>query len=215
MNLFPDVLQRLPKSVGFAISAIVYIPFSQWISTTRVGTDLFIFGQLVYLLALTAAVFASPLLVLCLFFKSKRRDSISLLFLSALLVLSIVIGTHIGGKIRMAGMRSFAERSSLLVTAIEQFEQEHSSPPLSLDALVPNYIPVIPTTGMMTYPEYQYHTEDVAKTHYSENAWALTVLTPNAGINFDQMMYLPNQNYPKFAFGGWLERVDDWAYVHE
>jgi hypothetical protein len=35
------------------------------------------------------------------------------------------------------------------------------------------------------------------------------------GINFDQLMYFPNQQYPEFGHGGRIERIGAWAYVHE
>jgi hypothetical protein len=43
----------------------------------------------------------------------------------------------------------------------------------------------------------------------------LVVFTPSGAINFDQFMYFPNRNYPEQGFGGWIERIGDWAYVHE
>ena len=115
----------------------------------------------------------------------------------------------------MAGMRSFSQRSQSLINAINAYERDHSAPPGSLDDLVPDYLPAVPSTGMMAYPEYQYYTDDEAKEHYADNPWALSVFTPGGGINFDMMLYFPNQNYPDRGYGGGLERVGDWAYVHE
>jgi hypothetical protein len=34
-------------------------------------------------------------------------------------------------------------------------------------------------------------------------------------MNWDMFLYFPKQNYPKAGYGGWLERIEDWAYVHE
>ncbi len=45
--------------------------------------------------------------------------------------------------------------------------------------------------------------------------WALQVLPPVFGVGFDLMLYFPKQDYPENGYGGWLERVGDWAYVHE
>jgi hypothetical protein len=50
---------------------------------------------------------------------------------------------------------------------------------------------------------------------YGENTWVLLVHTGGPGINFDQLMYFPNQQYPEFGHGGWVERMGAWAYVHE
>ena len=58
-----------------ALSPLVYIPFSLWISTTPNGTMLFIVGQILYGLFLTAALIATPVLIACLFFQTKTFTS--------------------------------------------------------------------------------------------------------------------------------------------
>lgn len=50
---------------------------------------------------------------------------------------------------------------------------------------------------------------------YGESSWVLLVRTGGPGINFDQLMYFPNQQYPEFGHGGRIERIGAWAYVHE
>jgi len=47
------------------------------------------------------------------------------------------------------------------------------------------------------------------------NAWILQVYCPGPVKNFDTFLYFPNLNYPKEGYGGLIERVGDWAYVHE
>jgi hypothetical protein len=201
--------------VFFAVSALAYFPFSQWISTTRIGTTIFLWGQLFYALAMLAALVASPVLVVRLFSGRERRATVFYLFVCFLLIACGVGGVRLGQRTRRAGMRSFTDRSQELISAIDAFEREHSAPPKSLDQLVPDYLPIVPSTGMMAYPEYTYRTGDDAAEYYLGNPWALTVSTPSGGINFDMLLYLPNGNYPKHGFGGWLEPIGDWAYVHE
>lgn len=201
--------------VIFAISALAYFPFSQWISTTRIGTTLFLWWQPIYVFPLLAAVLTVPVFFLRLLFKRPRQTSSVYLLLVVLFIACGIGGIQLGQRTRMAGMRSFAHRSESLIQAIDAFQREHSAPPRSLDKLVPKYLPAVPTTGMMAYPDYVYHTGDEAQEHYLGNPWALTVDTPSGGINFDMLLYLPNGNYPKQGYGGWLEPVGDWAYVHE
>lgn len=114
----------------------------------------------------------------------------------------------------MNAFLGLAERSKPLIQAIHSFESLHGSPPTDLNALVPGFLPEIPDTGMAAYPRYEYRTAEKAA-EYEGNPWTLTVFTPSGGINFDQFMYFPKQNYPEKGYGGWLERVADWAYVHE
>jgi hypothetical protein len=51
-------------------------------------------------------------------------------------------------------MQNFAQRSEKLIAAIKKYEQDNSDPPESLNDLVPNHLPSIPSTGMMAYPQY-------------------------------------------------------------
>lgn len=115
----------------------------------------------------------------------------------------------------MAGMESFANRSQSLITAIHSYEQQHSRPPDSLNDLVPDYLPAIPETGMGAYPEFEYYSGPDAQERFGSNPWALQVQTPSGGINFDVILYFPNQNYPETGYGGSLQRIGFWAYVHE
>ena len=34
-------------------------------------------------------------------------------------------------------------------------------------------------------------------------------------LQFDCFVYWPERNYPEHMYGGWVERMGDWAYVHE
>jgi len=202
-------------AVAFAVSAVAYFPFSQWIATTPVGTQLFLWGQMIYGFPLMVAVLSTPVAIIGVFIPRTRRQSLSLLAIFSLFVPCCIAGIIFGHKVRNAGMRTFAERSQSLIAAIQKYEQDHSAPPNSLQDLVPVYIPVVPTTGMMAYPEYGYHTGEEAKKQYRGNSWALSVPTPSGGINWDMMLYFPNQDYPRLGYGGGLERIEDWAYVHE
>lgn len=78
--------------------------------------------------------------------------------------------------------------------------------------MVPEFLERIPKTGMGTYPDYKYWT---GSDSFDGNPWALIVSAPSGPLNFDQFMYFPLTNYPATGYGGWLERVGDWAYVHE
>lgn len=110
---------------------------------------------------------------------------------------------------RKQGFERLAQRSQGLVTAIRQFEKENKRPPDNLGDLVPRFLPAVPRTGIQAYPDYRYTREATY-----ENPWSLSV-NASWGASFDQFVYLPKLNYPEFAFGGNLERIGDWAYVHE
>jgi hypothetical protein len=48
-----------------------------------------------------------------------------------------------------------------------------------------------------------------------EAPWELRVPCSRGGLNWDVFFYWPGQRYPAKAYGGSIERLGDWAYVHE
>jgi hypothetical protein len=84
-----------------------------------------------------------------------------------------------------------------------------------IEDLVPKFFSKIPSTKMGAYPEYKYIVIKKQKKFYYNNDLILMVEVPSGGINFDKFFYIPNQNYPEYGYGGWLEKIKDWAYVHE
>jgi len=181
-------------------------------AVARNGDDGFLWFEILFALPLLAA---PPLLLVALIglcFRRVRRGSALVALCSAAYLVAFPVSVQIGQRIRMRAFHQLAERSKPLIEAIRGFEQKHGRPPESLEALVPEFMPSIPSTGVRAYPEYDYST---ASKNFDGNPWVLTVSTPSGGINFDQFMYFPLTNYPEQGYGGWLERVGDWAYVHE
>lgn len=175
----------------------------------------FLWGQMIYILPLIGAILALPLLLVGLLFQRTRLQSSFYLLISVIFIPCCIVGIVLGKNTRMASMKSFATRSQPLINAIQKYDLDHSYPPRSLNDLVPNYIPAVPTTGMMAYPEFCYHVGADCRKQYANNEWALTVATPSGGINFDVLLYFPNRNYPSQGYGGWLEPIGNWSYVHE
>jgi hypothetical protein len=167
------------------------------------------------LLLVFPAMLAVPILLVALIglaFRRVRRVAAIVALCSIAYCVAFGLSLRIGDRIRMNAFAQLAERSKPLIAAIRAYDQKHGQPPESLLALVPEFLPTVPSTGMGGYPKYEYSTP---ATNYDGNPWILIVYTPSGGINFDHFMYFPLTNYPKQGYGGWLERVDDWAYVHE
>lgn len=45
--------------------------------------------------------------------------------------------------------------------------------------------------------------------------WELRIPCPSGGINWDVFFYWPGERYPEHIYGGSVERIGQWAYVHE
>jgi hypothetical protein len=201
---------------AIAISPLAYFPFSHWLAVAPYGTGLCLWiGTFVFEILVLIALLMTPILLFRLLVRSERKQAVIYLAASMLLIVSCGGGIILGLHIHMAGIRSWATKARPLILAIHKYEREHSTPPPNLESLVPNYLPEIPTTGMAAYPVFSFHTGDDAQQEYFNNPWAVSILTPTSFLNFDELLYFPQQNYPEVGYGGWLERIGNWAYVHE
>lgn len=202
-------------SILFAISAIVVLPFAAWALLSPYGSVFFLCVTMMYLFYFLAALVMLPILLVRLCWIKSRSRALLWLLVIAVYIPCYLLGSVWEQRVWTARWEAFSLRSQPLIAAINDYERQHGFPPESLTALVPDYLPAVPDTGMRACSEFQYFTGEVARQQYSGNPWALQVLPPVFGVGFDLVLYFPNQNYPKNGYGGWLERVGDWAYVHE
>lgn len=203
-------LRRLWPWIWSALPVIVLLEAQ---AVAPVGHWSLLFLELPYELGLLAAVgvlLVAPFLMLR---RTTRVRAIAWL-IAAIIYLPLAIGALlVGDRIRQWAFDRLAVRSAPLVSAIRNYAEARGAPPSLLSDLVPDYLPRIPSTGMMAYPRYQYYAGTNAH-RYNGNPWVLVIHTPG-GMDFDQFMYFPLQNYPTHGYGGLLARVRDWAYVHE
>src|SRR5262249_38070430 len=121
---------------------------------------------------------------------------------------------HAAYHFRRRHFADLAERSKPLIAAIRSFEKDRGAAPPSLEALVPDYIAVVPTTGLEAYPDYLYFGKERAGSWFG-NPWVLQVSASEGALDFDYFYYLPLQNYPSSQPDGNPERIGDWVYLHE
>jgi len=186
----------------------------EYLAIAPVGSQMFLWFELPFILSLFAALIAVVVLPLCLIVCRFRKPVLAWLIASLCFLPLAFGGLVVGKKVRSAAFDNLAERSAPLISAISRYIDDRGAPPQTLDELVPDYLSEIPKTGIMAYSEYRYEVgEDTER--YEGNPWILRVFTPSGGINFDEFMYFPLQNYPDRGYGGSFERVGDWAYLHE
>ena len=151
------------------------------------------------------------LLILSIFWKKNRHvlviATIVLVFNYAGFHLAIS-GSHLARDVSMAGI---TRRSSQLIDAIEQYKADQGSYPASLTTLVPQYLAAILTTGVCGYPTFEYSATGKAF-GLDTGGYHLYVNTPLGGLNWDIFFYWPSKNYPE---GNDIQRIGDWAYLHE
>lgn len=127
------------------------------------------------------------------------------------IIIGGALGIWVGGELRMHGFELSAERAQPLVEAIELYVSDNGQPPAALSKLVPNYLAELPAK----LPPLEIVTDSQTLSEYGDNPWALTALVSRRMLNWDRFIYFPDQAYPAHGFGGSLERMGAWAYVHE
>ena len=211
--------QALPKQIGIAALAALgmngAIILIQWYVVSPIGFGgIFVLQAMLFglFLPLIVIFLAVPVSLFFLPFRNFRRHAVTVLTCGLVYVLIGFPLVRLSFPVRMQGFERLASRSEPLVTALHKYVQEEGRPPVALQDLVPRYLPGIPKTGMPAYPEYRYSTET---DWWDGNPWVLYVDCMSGFFNFDMFMYFPEQNYPKRGYGGFLERIGEWAYVHE
>jgi hypothetical protein len=186
----------------------------QWITVSPWGKEGYLLIPMILTIPLIISLILIPASLTAAIFKRIRQKSLMWLYSS---VIYFCIGLFLfkaGGFVRMHAFHELAERSTVLVEAIHHYDKDNGHPPKILTELVPRYIREIPKTGIGAYPEYDYELVTDPK-KWDENPWVLYVNTPIGMLNWDMFLYFPKQNYPQHGYGGYLERIKDWAYVHE
>lgn len=114
--------------------------------------------------------------------------------------------------LRRAGLIKMTQNAKPLIRAIESYHVKNGQYPQQLNALVPIFINKIPHTGAVGYPKFEYRLPTDRSLFKS---YEVRVRTPVGGINWDVFVYWPEKNYPSRMYGGGVERIGEWAYVHE
>ncbi|MDH3593241.1 MAG: hypothetical protein OEM93_00175 [Rhodospirillales bacterium] len=157
-------------------------------------------------------------------FRGLRRQALNVMVPCLAFLLASAGMLRLQGEARSLAFEKLAERSRPLVEAIGRYERERDAPPHSLDSLVPDYLDEIPETGIEACPEYDYEAVVEIADDYGQSSgrrvarvsrWELRVHCPIGFLNWDVFFYWPTQDYPDGIYGGAIERIADWAYVHE
>lgn len=149
------------------------------------------------------------------FFSGKTRCSSAAIFIGAGLMVTLgVFSLKSADTIRMQGFVRLSQETAPLVEAIHTYTAKFGHPPENLEELKVNYPPEHTVKGGRL-PDFKYFSGGQAKDRYHGNPWVLMLETPTGPLRWDRFLYYPLQNYPSLGHGGWLEKVGEWAYVHE
>ena len=145
------------------------------------------------------------------FMAGKRLHYLKSTGLALLSIVIFICGVKLGYDLRLHAFATLGKRFQPLITAIKNYERDRGAPPSELKLLEPKYIEKLPTsTGMAAYSQYEY---EVFKD--GDSPWEISIPCSSGMLNWDVFFYWPSQKYPLQTYGGIVERIDDWAYVHE
>ena len=149
-------------------------------------------------------------------YSKKNKDTGRDFFLIALILFFTIIGLmYSSRKASEFKYRAFLEmtlRAEPLINAIEKYRADNGDFPYNIEELIPFYIPERPYTGIPIYPNYQYESASSSEGEIEE--YELKVYCSH-GMSFDSFFYWPKKEYPQRIYGGEVQRIGDWAYVHE
>ena len=166
----------------FAISAIVVLPFAAWALLAPYGSGFILCVTMLYYFAFLAILVMLPIMLVRLCWKQTRARALLWLLVIAVYVPCFLLGNTWERRVWTSRWEAFSHRSQPLIAAINDYERQHGVPPESLTALVPDYLPAVPDTGMRACSEFQYFTGKDAGQQYAGNPWALQVLPPVIGV---------------------------------
>ena len=203
--------------VFWLIFPMVVWPFATSVTMSPQSDGTFEFGIGIFFilsLLLIAGVFFIS--AVCLIFRPLRLIALISLMICLASGFSFIVGLFAGGSIskhiQMNALAQLAEHSKPLIAAIKNYDRKLGHPPNSLDELVPEFIPKVPTTGIGVSPNYEFESLTNSST-YGKNPWVLYINHPTGHLmSFDSFIYLPLQDYSVLSYGHVVWRIGDWAY---
>jgi hypothetical protein len=136
---------------------------------------------------------------------------------SCVLLVGLIFGAiDIYANLQADGVRRAVRRAEPVIAAIDRYEVREGHWPAALEDLVPRDLEKIPGTGMAGYRSFRYYGPD-GDFPYGRRLFETYELRVDVGriLQFDCFVYWPERSYPDRMYGGMVERMGSWAYVHE
>lgn len=204
-------------AAAIAIASVIYASRNRrwsalWcvpaLALAVVGADLIVAPILLF------GIVSTPLALLYALVLRNRRNTLSVaraLISTGAAFVSLLVSA----SLQEIGVRRAASTGLRVVEAIEEYRSTEGHLPTSLDELIPEHLGTIPATGMSAFPEFRYSGPVSASD--DDQLFASYELRVNLyrWMQFDCFIYWPEGNYPDALYGGGVEVVDGWAYIHE
>lgn len=142
------------------------------------------------------------------YFWKRWRSQVVLLILASLIYLCVsMTAVIISGWLEEKGILDFTKRMTPLIQRIEEYRNSKGYYPDSLTSCIEGHI----ETGMSRFPVLEYKKKKEGEFFPFNSEWMITV-SDKKNIQ-DIFIYLPSKQYPSSAYGGKIERLEDWGRV--
>lgn len=167
------------------------------------------------LLAFTAAI-AVPVFLIKALINLRRRKrflkALNYFFACAVFAAAFMVLFIISSRIRTRAFEAAGENGEPIIAAISGYYSDNGEYPEMLTELVPDYLLEVPWTGLIGYPEFYYFKPNDRNLVAD---YELGIFCGEGILNWDRFFYWPSEQYPDVIYGGGVERIGRWAYVHE
>jgi membrane-bound ClpP family serine protease len=128
--------------------------------------------------------------------RSSGRNVGAAVLLAFGMVLGLVPSLLFNRIMKLKVAELIADRSAPVVEAIEKYRALKGAPPADLTDLVPAFLPEMPHTGSVLYPDYDYRSGEA--TAAWNNPWILSVPMTEV-LKWDVLYYCPEQRCEGFV----------------
>jgi hypothetical protein len=170
------------------------------------GRDL---GHVLLLVACFAIVIVGTLSLFFSVLVPWRNAALSALVAGATATPLLLAGFPLVSGASELALERLVRRSEPLVTAVRAFESRHGRPPPHLEALVPEFLPSLPTTGLPDAPSYAYKLDPASGD--SPSSWRLGIELGGV-FDFDELV-LTSDGKP-WLFNEFSDtRIGEWMLI--
>lgn len=160
-------------SISLLVIALDWLPLTDWLPHAIASSLIFwniiplLISLLYFLILLVFLIFTLISFAIKKFKDIQKVKTAITLVLALTTMLSVVVSKRTSRKWAFSNLEKRSER---LVESIKRYEKDLNRAPSSLNDLVPNYIPEVPSTKMSAYPSYEYEVLEKPK-QMSFEAW--------------------------------------------
>jgi hypothetical protein len=211
--IFFGLWALLTAPVVCGLPVFLFTLLTQYVAIASWGSEL-LFSLLMLALGVPLLMALGLGLIACItiFIPTARRHAPMFFFCAVACFAAMKGGAVLGDHFRQRKCVQLAEIGRPLVQAVQAYERKYDSPPPSLEALVPEFLPLLPKTGVGASPSFEYIVGDYAA--YYGQAWTICVYIPCNVLEYDTFYYAPSVTASPGMNERAVERIGDWGYLY-